>query len=357
MRLLFDARVIQPHFPGIGRYARSLLEALVRESPDLEVTVLGTEGWQPLQLPGVRRIDAPPVFSAAAQLWGPWLGKNSGAELFHAPYYLYPYAMPLPTIVTLHDLIPLDYPHMIPEGVGRWLYRPLNLLGARRAAHVVTDSLAGREAVRWHLRLPERKVSVIHPAPDPFFTPDLTVAKESYFFSVISNKPHKNGARLIRAFAATDPQTHRRRLLLAGPHDPDWPSLQVSAEEAGVAGWIEVVGAISDTELREHYRRCYAFVFPSFAEGFGLPVLEAMSCGAPTLVADRAPMRDLVGDAALCFDPFDERSITATLCTLLDSPALRAQLSTRAVARAARFNWTKSAREMLALYDRVLSSR
>ncbi len=347
--------MLQPHFPGIGRYAGALLGALARVEPSLRLSLLTEPRARRLDLPGARWLDAPPIFSPLSQLWLPVLARQSGADLFHAPYYLYPYALPLPTLVTLHDLIPLDYPNMIPPGWGRRLYRPLNWLAARRAAHIVTDSEGARAAILRHLRPSQQKVSVIHAAPDPFFSADPTVERERFFFTLISNKPHKNGARLIRAFARSEPAAHGARLLLAGPTDPDWPSFQQQAQEAGVSEWVTVLGHLPEEALREHYRRCLAFVFPSFIEGFGLPALEAMACAAPTLVADALPMRDLVGEDALRFDPFDESDLTLALHRLLDDSALRHTLARQGHARAATFTWERSAREMLTLYRKVLS--
>jgi glycosyltransferase involved in cell wall biosynthesis len=351
--MLFDARVLQPHFPGIGRYARALLEALARVAPTLPMTLLTQAGAERLALPQARWLEAPPIFSPASQVQIPWLARRSGATLFHAPYYLYPYLVPLPTVVTIHDLIPLEYPEMIPAGLGKRLYRPLHQLAARRAARVLTDSEGARNSILRHLKVPPEKVKTVLLAPDPFFTPDPSLARERFFFSLLTNKPHKNGARLIRAFAATDPATHGVRLHFAGGHDPDWPSFEQLAEEAGVQEWVTVLGWPSDEGVRDAYRRCLAFVFPSFVEGFGLPVLEAMACAAPTAIADAAPMRDLAAEAALRFDPFDESAIASTLRRLIHEEALRTALSAQALARATDFTWERTARETLAVYEEV----
>lgn len=355
MHLLFDARVLQPHFPGIGRYAGALLEALGRVAPSLQLSLLTEPGAERLDV-AARWVNAPPLFSAASQVWVPLLAHTMGADLFHAPYYLYPYGMPLPTVVTIHDLIPLEYPEMIPGGAGRRLYRPLNRLAARRAAHVLTDSEGARDSILRHLKLSPERVTTVPLAPDSFFTPDASTQRKPFFFSLLSNKPHKNGARLIRAFAQTEPATHGVRLLLAGPYDPDWPAFEQVADEAGVAEWVTVLGRVSDEMLRDYYRRCLAFVFPSFAEGFGLPVLEAMACAAPVAIADASPMRDLTGDAALRFDPFNETAIADTLRRLLQASELREALSRQARARAALFTWERTARETLAVYERAWGS-
>ncbi|MGH2542396.1 MAG: glycosyltransferase family 4 protein, partial [Ardenticatenaceae bacterium] len=286
--------------------------------------------------------------------WIPWLAARSGADLYYSPYYLYPYAVPLPVIITIHDLIPLEFSGMIPARWGQRLYRPLHRLAARRANHIMTDSAGARDAILRHLRVPPDRITVVHAAPDPFFTAEPATPRESYLFSLISNKPHKNGRRLLGAFAAIQPQEHGIRLVIAGPYDPHWPSWEELAAEVGVADWVTALGRISEASLREHYRRCGAFVFPSFAEGFGLPVLEAMACGAPVVVADASPMRDLAAGAALRFAPFDEHALAGTLHRLLAEPALRSRLSQRAVQRAAEFSWQRSAREMLAVCESVL---
>jgi glycosyltransferase involved in cell wall biosynthesis len=244
---------------------------------------------------------------------------------------------------------------MLPVGWGRYLYRPLHRIAARRASHIVTDSEGARDAILHQLSVPVAKVSVVHPAPDPFFSPDQAVQRGPYFFSVISNKPHKNGKRLVQAFAMSRPEKHGFRLLIAGPDDSDWPSWEQLVAEAGIADWVTILGRIPDELLRDYYRRCGAFVFPSFIEGFGFPILEAMACGAPLVVADASPMRDLAGDVALRFAPFDERALAEVLLRLIAEPALRESLSYGARKRSAEFTWERCARQTLAVCEAVTS--
>ena len=354
MRLLFDARLLQPHFPGIGRYAASLLIALAEVAPHVQLHLLCEAQSEVLDLPNAQWHRVAPIFSAAGQGQAARLARRLNVDLCHAPYYVYPLAWPRPIVVTIHDLIPLEYTAMVPRGWRRWLYGPLHRLAVARADAIITDSDAARHAVIRHLKVAERDVTTVPLAPSPFFAADGTVPRERYFFSLISNKPHKNGGRLIEAYAATDPAIHGVPLLIAGSKDDDWPTVAAMAAAAGVSEWVRYLGFVSDAALRDHYRRCLAFLFLPFAEGFGLPPLEAMACGAPTLIADRAPMNELAGEAALRTDPFDVAGIGSALRPLIEDAALRRALSEQGQARAATFTWQETARQTLRVYEALI---
>ena len=357
MRLCLDARVLQPHFPGIGRYTRNLLRALVAVDPTLELELLTEPGAERLSLPNARWHEVETVFSPRAQLLLPWRIRRLGAELFHAPYYLYPFAAPGPIVVTLHDLIPLDYPDPSARRRARWLYEPLHRIAERRAAAILTDSDAARASILRHLDVGPSRIAVVPLAPDPRFRADPSVARERFLFTLFSTKPHKNSERLLRAYAATRPAGHGVPLLVAGLGPATWRPFAARAEAEGVGDWVRPLDRLSDDDLRDHYQRCLAFLFPSYAEGFGLPVLEALACGAPTLIANRPPMIDLAAGAALTVDPFDLASLSGGMERLLHEPELRARLGARGPARAADFTWHQTARRTLAVYQRVIAGR
>jgi alpha-1,3-rhamnosyl/mannosyltransferase len=283
--------------------------------------------------------------------------RHLEADLFHAPYYLYPFAAPGPTVVTIHDLIPLDHPDPSAGLLARWLYKPLHRIAERRAAAILTDSEAARASLLQHLSIEPSRIAVVPLAPDPRFQADRTVPRDRFLFTLSSTKPHKNSERLLRAYAATRPMEHGVPLLVAGLPPDDWEPLAALARARGVGEWVRALGRLNDDDLRDHYQRCLAFLFPSYAEGFGLPVLEALACGAPTLIANRPPMVDLVAGAALTADPFELASLTGGIERLLHEPELRARLGTRGPGRAAAFTWHQTARQTMAVYQRVLAGR
>lgn len=376
MRIAFDARVIQDHFPGIGRYALHLLEAIAAADPGAEIVAFydpnaprRDESLACLQSqPNISLCPAPPIFALQSQLIMRRLIGASGADLAHSPYYVAPYFSPAPLIVTIYDLIPLTQSHQPPRGRDRWLYLWLNRLAAGRAAHVITASHHAAAEIRTRLGVPPARLSVIPAAPAPDFQPASRDAVASlrarldlnapYLLHVGINKPHKNQAVLIKAFARLchEGSAGDAVLALAGPLDPRYPDPRHVTEAAGIGERVRVLGPVTDEDLVGLYSDALAFVFPSLAEGFGLPLLEAMACGAPIACSDRSPLTEVAGPGALTFDPGDPAALAAVLRPLLHDAELRAAQRVRSLARAAAFSWTQAAEQTLAVYRRVLGN-
>lgn len=376
MRIAFDARVVQDHFPGIGRYAVQLLDALATIAPTTPILAFYVpnaprrdDSLSCLQLrPNITLVPAPPIFVPRGQLVMRRLIREIGADLVHSPYYVAPFVSPVPLIVTIHDLIPLTQTHRPARGLDRWLAPSLNRLAARRAAHIITVSGHAAAEIRTHLRVPLERLSVIPEAPAPHFRPASGASVRAmrarfnlqgpYLLHVGINKPHKNQAALIQAFARLvgDDAVGQAVLVLAGPLDPRYPNPRQMAEAAGIGEQVCVLGPVSDEELVALYSDALAFVFPSLAEGFGLPLLEAMACGAPTVCSNRPPLAEVAGRGVLTFDPSDPATLAAVLRPVLSDSALRASQRARSLARAAEFSWTRAAEQTLAVYRRALSN-
>jgi alpha-1,3-rhamnosyl/mannosyltransferase len=343
LHVLFDARVVQDHFPGIGRYAYGLLRALVEEG-SVELTALwdpgapdGRFGLVALAGRRLRLVAAPPVFSLRGQLALPARLRRTGARLFHAPYFVYPYLAPLPVVLTLHDLLPLRERAFLPGRRARLVYRLLTALAAYRARRVIADSDdAGREIAE---RLPglAGRLRVVPLGADDFGRPDGR--RENFLLWVGADRPHKNLDRLVAAYAAAGLESP---LLLAG------------TARRGLPEGVRALGRVSDERLRDLYARAGLVVAPSLAEGFGLPVLEAMASGAPVLAADIAPFREVAGEAAVYFPPEDTGALAEGLARLAGDAALRARLAEAGRARAAEFSWGRAARETISVYAEAL---
>ena len=179
-----------------------------------------------------------------------------------------------------------------------------------------------------------------------------------YILYVGNFRPHKNLPRLIRAFAALDaPLRSRHVLLLAGGDRANRPALEVLARGLGVADRVVFTGQVHDADLPVLYSECALFVLPSLEEGFGLPALEAMACGAAVVAADRAAIPEVVGDAGLLVDPEDEAAIAAAMTRVLSNPELRESLRRRGLERAREFPPDRTAGAVLALLRRVSEAR
>ena len=368
-RYILDARTATPHFPGIGRYVRNLAAALPEHlAADERLTLLtppaaAQTGWPP---PGVDSVVVPGSPFGLAQQWRiPRLlaqaRRATPRLLYHSAYYLMPYRPGAPTVVTVYDLIALLYPQTVSRRAAL-LYRLTHRLALAAADHVIAISAATRRALLAHFRIAPDRVTAIPLAPAPHFRPQPPSAVAAvrarfdlppdYFFYFGINKPHKNLLRLVDAYAqlgATAPP-----LVIAGAWDARYPAARERA--AALGDRVRFLGPLTDADLLPLLGGCTLFVFPSLYEGYGLPVAEAMACGAAVACAETSSLPEVAGDAALYFDPTDVAAIAAALRTALDSPARLADLRGRSLARAATLTWSATARQTLAVYRAVVAA-
>lgn len=372
VRVAFDGRAIHDHFPGIGRYAFNLAAALARTQPTLELHLLYHPGQPntryPLealrQYPSVRLVpvDAP-NFALTEQWRLPGALRATGAQVYHSPYYVMPYRPGLPTVVTIHDLIPL-----IPAaGYGRrarWLFALTVRLALGAARRVITDSQSAADDLARLLRVPAEKLTVIPLAADPGFVPQPPEAvaalrrrlglPSAYVLYFGSNKPHKNVERLVRAYLRL---TEAPPLVIAGQWEARYPQAQTLVAQAGAEARVRFLGPVAPAEAPALYSGATLFVFPSLYEGFGLPPAEAMACGAPVACSFTSSLPEVVGEAALLFDPLDEAAIAATMQRALGDPARLAEMRRRSLERAAQLSWDKAAAETAAVYAALAEAR
>jgi len=166
-----------------------------------------------------------------------------------------------------------------------------------------------------------------------------------------ARRPSKNLARLVRAFGRLCNQVEYA-LVLAGPPDPCFPDEALMiARELGLEGRVVFPGFVAEEDLPTLYSLADLFVFPSLAEGFGLPPLEAMACGTPVVVSNIPPLVEVVGRAGLTVDPYSVEQLAAAMLRVLTDPALREELRNRGLRRAAQFTWETAARKTLAVYN------
>jgi glycosyltransferase involved in cell wall biosynthesis len=267
--------------------------------------------------------------------------------LDHADVVHYPLTVPVPptgkpSVLTLLDVQHLDLPELFPRG--ERLFRRLAYdRAARGAAHVVVISEWVKERVVTKLGLDPRRVAAIHLGVDhERFSPGVGIPREPFLLYPARPWPHKNNARLYEAFARVRAERPGLRLVLTG----------VGHDSAGLPEGAETRGGVSTDELVSLYRRASALVFPSLYEGFGLPPLEAMACGCPVAASNAGSLPEVVGDAAILFDPRDPESIAAGILEALDRAD---ELRQRGLSRAAGFTWDATARAHDRVYDAALS--
>ena len=366
---------------GSGQYLRMLVHAMPSVAPDVRVTLLlpaGRPVAEPLP-PNVQATPVPTPFDGRnanlAKVWFeqiavPRAALRLNADLLHVPYFAPPLRPPLPTVVTILDIIPL----LLPEYRGRAavrLYMRLVARAARHATQIITISHHSASDIIRHLGCQAARVAVVHLAAGAQFRPrDRTLSETEvtarygvtppFVYYVGGLDARKNLATLVWAcarmrYAGGPPAT----LVIAGRasgNDPRmFPDLDAIIMFARASAFVKRIDVpYEDAPLL--YGAATVFAFPSRYEGFGLPPLEAMACGTPVIVADAASLPEVVGNAALRVPAEDVTGWSAALWRMLADDALRADLSRRGLERAAQFSPDRMARETLAIYAATRNS-
>jgi alpha-1,3-rhamnosyl/mannosyltransferase len=366
MRIVLDARTVTHHFPGIGRYTFNLAQALVPFlCPEEELLLLydptQASPWNLSSLRGVRLVETPiSPFSLPRQWLLPRLLRQLKADIYHNPYHFMPYKPGIPTLITLHDVIPLRYPGYF-SFRQRLVFKVVVRLATKIASKTIAVSEATAHDIAQYLPLPAARVIVIPEAADPAFEPCageviLSLRRrlnlpEQYVLYLGSNKPHKNLVRLVEAWLQIQPQP--LPLLIAGVWDRRYPEAQEKVEMRQAKQYVRFLGPVAEEDLPALYSGAEVFVFPSEYEGFGLPVLEAMACGTPVACTQSSSVPEVAGEAALGFDPLNIEDISHKLKLLLDDAGLRSRLRELGLQQAARFSWERTAQETLAVYRQL----
>jgi glycosyltransferase involved in cell wall biosynthesis len=381
MHLAFNAWFWDRLGTGSGQYSRRLAEHLVRLEPSLEVTLIVPRGagftahrFQP----SVHLQDGKPDLHTERghlrktdfeQRVFPHACRDQGADLAHVPYWGSPLSPSVPTVVTIHDLIPM----LLREYRGGVLargYTALVATSAGSADKILTDSDAARTDILDHLGLSPELVRAVPLAVDSSFGPEpgdgdeMTRARyclpDQYILYLGGFDVRKNLATALQAYtwvgrtlgeecplviAGWLPSRETRRI-----RDP-----RLQARELGLRpSWVKFTGPIREEDKPSVYRGAIAFFFPSYYEGFGLPPLEALACGTPVVGGDVSSIPEVVGDAGVLLDPKDAEGMAGAIIQLVQDQTFRAELSRRALAQAARFSWDRTARETLEAYREIL---
>lgn len=359
VRYVLDGRVMTPHFPGLGRYAQNLAREMRRWlKADEALSVLMAEATAEPVTEGVPLRCTP--FELKQQWEVPRALRRLEADLYHSLYLLMPYRPDTPTVLSVNDLIPLMRP-----AESSWRARMFFTLGLRLALHtaqrVITISEHTRQDLLTRFSYPAHRVQVIPLAADERFGPvgqaKILSLRETYklpqrfVLYVGSNKPHKNLVTLIRAWEGVRSDA---LLVIAGAWDAHYPHAKVEAAQRHLEERVRWLGPVPEADLPALYAAAEVFVFPSLYEGFGLPPLEAMACGTPVVCSHASSLPEVVGDAALVFDPHDVMALRAALQRVLEDAALRERLREKGLTQAGRFSWARTAQETLSVYRAIV---
>lgn len=360
---------------GIFRYLVCLTEALSQVGTDARFVMFCPKpipdeiGLRAAGNLSVRVLRLPLRWRFLDALWANVLLPAGGAcarvDLMHFPRFAVPVLRAGRTVVTVHDLAFRHRPETLTAAARRH-FETATAKAVRRADAVIAVSEQTRRDILDAYEIPPERVRVVPNGVTPRFHPDGTDAardrigrtygfQAGFILFVGTLEPRKNVVGLLKAYALLR-RTHpdAPALVVAGGKGWLYDAIFETAEALNLHPYVHFPGHVPDVDLPDLYRCARAFVYPSFYEGSGLPVLEAMACGVPVVTSNCSALPEAAGDAALLTDPNDPEAIAAALGRILDDEDLARDLRRRGVRQAALFSWDRAAKETLSVYRACL---
>lgn len=377
MRVALDGKPLASALTGVGHYGLELATSLAALSPTDHFTLLSpTPPALPAALEMKRR--AGPNFhelhlnsELLNRYWWslglPMYLTGSTFDLFHGTNYDIPRWNTFPSVVTIHDLSLLLHPDTHEEPLVRRARRRFPAV-ARSAEMIITATEAVKREICEHLKVPAGKVVVTPYAQRPTFkrleredtveTRKRLGIQDDFVLFVGTIEPRKNLQTLVQAFAEiVRVAPNAPQLVVAGKKGWLVDDFMSSIKLSGFAEKVCFTGYLSDEDLRALYSSCRVFVYPSLYEGFGLPPLEAMACGAPVVTSDIPVIKETVGSAAELVNPQDAGELARAILRVLQDTQTAEKLSLLGLKRASGFTWERTARMTLEVYQEALARR
>lgn len=280
--------------------------------------------------------------------------KKLGADLIHGPATLGPARTRIPVVLTMHDMLYFSHPEFMSTPLFTEPVKWMEKVASRNASWVVTDSETSASEIVKYLGFPRERLQVVLLAGASMPTPVAHHDRRGDLIIAMGNRrPHKNFDNLVRALAEVDPAV-RPTLTITGSRGDD--PLRPIVAELGLEEWVDLRSWVSQEELEELYGTASALAVPSFAEGFGLPILEAMGAGLPVMISDLPVFREVAGDSAVYFDPSDPSSIARAITRVVSEPGLREKLERSGAEQAALFSWPATAGQTLDAFRSALAN-
>ena len=362
---------------GIGRYTQELIQALQRRDvaitslhagkkphilKNIKETLSGKQALRAVELPGAGLL---PGLLTLGQVEIGWLGKRKQLALIHDPTGVMPlFLTGSRRVATIHDVVPYIYPKTSTK-LDKLIYHYWLPLAVRRLDAIITVSEQSKRDLIRYLPVKSEDIVVIPEAAGANYRllnrkeikPILTRYNIDfpYILYVGSLESRKNLPRLLEAYARARQKVPQWKLVIVGARKWKFTPIFETVQRLQLEPHVHFTGYVEEEDLPAVYNGADLFVFPSLYEGFGLPVLEAMSCGTPVITSDCSSLPEVAGKAALLIDPYDVEAMGEAIQEVLLNPTLAASLRVKGLARAKKFSWERTAQETIAVYERVLA--
>lgn len=376
MKIGINALFIRPGWHGGTEvYLRNLLHNLLAIGPEHEFFLFtNKENHHTFSFtsPNIKKVLIPirasikPLRVLMEQTALPYQASVLRLDVIHGPGYTTPAVGFCARVVTIHDLQYRYYPEVYPRG--QYLFfKTFIPLSAKTSTAIITDANSTKIDLEKMLSIPSEKINVVHLAPAPPFAEPVSpnmmhaVRKEyqlpdNYILTVSSFRPQKNTLRLIEAYSKVRKRGVKHKLVLVGRKLSPYSDIQKLIQRLELEKEVFVTEYVPDETLPAIYAGADLFVFPSFFEGFGIPVLEAMACGLPVVLSNVASLPEAGGEAGYYVDPYSVDEITEAMYNVLTQPSLRESLSRKSQAHAKNFSWERVARETMQTYQNAVKN-
>lgn len=368
MRIAIDARLNAYRRGGIPQYTRSLVAALAEVDQRHQYICLQHRKMErPLAV--APHVSRHVIYTPPHNRFEPWsLPLELMAvrpQVLHCPDFIAPTRRPFPAVVTIHDLAFMHYPEILDDDARRYYGQIAR--STARAEGVIAVSEATRQDIAQYLDVAPDQIDVVYEAAASLFRPVLLregearvlggqpVVAKSFMLFVSTLEPRKNLPTLLRALrVALDrrPERPYRLVIVGGRGWKDEPIFE-AARELRLGDHVLFTGGVGVYDLRWLYNACRVYINPSIYEGFGLPLLEAMACGAASLASQSSSLPEIGGDAVAYVPPMDVEAWADAIERMWDDEDRQRELGRLGMARSQRFSWQRAARETLAIYERV----
>lgn len=371
-RIGIDFHVASGIYQGVRTYLTNLTEAMLKIKDDLAYFIYAKN---PKELSYWKTYNANVTLKKLPSASGrfsflikfPFCAIRDHLSLFHSQYVLPP-LIPCKSVLTIHDILFESHPEFFP-GLHRNLLGFFVPISAKRANRIISVSeFTKREIIKYY-RVPEEKITVIHEGASDKFAlirdKDLIFSvlkrygiKKKYILFVGRIEPRKNIIGLLKAFDYIKNKGMKDIcLVIVGNQDRIFKERELfnRIKDMELSSDIVFTGGVSEDDFPVLYNGAEVLVYPAFAEGFGLPVLEAMACGTPVITSNTTSLPEVTGDAAILINPNSFEEIGESLEKLLNNQLLRKELSEKGLKRAKKFSWTEAAKKTIEVYKEVLT--
>jgi len=370
MKIGIDARMHGTSFTGIGRYTAELIEHLAKQDTEHEyVLFMRKDAFEKFECPNARFKKVLADFrhySLGEQVGFLRVLERENLDLMHFTHFNAPVFYNKPYIVTIHDLTLSFFPgKKMTHFLHRLAYHTVIRSVTKKAKRIIAVSKHTKKDLMETLKVPEDKITVIYngvsvkfggvnPTKRPELNSKLGLSKPFFLYTGVW-RDHKNLVGLIKAFSAFNEEMGRQyELVITGSHNPTYHEVPDAIKTLGAGDYIHLVGLVSDQDVYALYLNALAYVFPSFYEGFGLPPLEAMQCGTPTLVSNVSAIPEVCGEGnSLYFDPYSIDDMKAKMTEFVKDATLRQRLVDRGIERVKFFSWEKMVTQVLEVYNSI----